>query len=525
MSNKKTLSWVLLHGVAIVCVLMSLATGMRIAILQSPGLLYFSGLFPQGNVHFWHLVSAAILTVIFLFYFVSLFGKDASHKRPRAEDRMTQSYHSWVTYFFYVITVTTLITGWLIFWGGMVVTFQTLHYLSAYGFIAYILLHGAAYFIQYGRAAILRVLLFSFIKPKHLATILGCAMLAGIGWSMGVNSPLSLYVKPLEQTSLITVDGIPDEASWESADSLTIMTNGGANFGDGSTPVTIKALSNAHEIYFHFSWLDDSESLEHLPLQKSLEGWEIKQDGFHVFDEKTFYEDKFAVMLSEDCELAASGTAHLGPKPLAEKPEHWTGKGYHYAKGKVVDVWHWKAVRTNNMGLADDNYFSDPDLVRAGARRYTAGYYTDAKESGSYKMNWQWYTPGIITPKRLPSNKDFLIPYQSLNNVGSSSKPSGYLPWFDGHQYTRDLDTYPIGTKMPSILYLSNRFEGDRADVRAAAKWQDGKWSLELFRKLNTQSEKDIEIQNGVCMWVAAFDHAQIAHTRHVRPIKIKLEK
>ena len=74
---------------------------------------------------------------------------------------------------------------------------------------------------------------------------------------------------------------------------------------------------------------------------------------------------------------------------------------------------------------------------------------------------------------------------------------------------------------MPSILYSSYRFEGDRAHVKAYAKWHNGFWSLEVLRKLNTRSGKDVIIQHGTCIWVAAFDHSQIAHTRHTRPIKL----
>jgi hypothetical protein len=70
-------------------------------------------------------------------------------------------------------------------------------------------------------------------------------------------------------------------------------------------------------------------------------------------------------------------------------------------------------------------------------------------------------------------------------------------------------------------MYRSNRFEGDRADVRAFGVWQDGQWSLELSRKLDTGSEHDLVIADGVCLWLAAFDRAQISHTRHARPLQL----
>ena len=258
-------------------------------------------------------------------------------------------------------------------------------------------------------------------------------------------------------------------------------------------------------------------------MLKTENGWQVQQDGFHNFDEKTFYEDKFAVILSDHCEMNAAGTAHLGPKPLENKPKHWTGKGYHYRERGLVDLWQWKAVRTNNMFLMDDNYIGEPTEPRYAERRYTAGYHQDAKESGAYKMNWQWYYPNQIIPKRLPIDQEQMSQYQYPNvkhDIADLSS-SWIIPWFDSTPYHPENDQYPVGTQMPSILYSSNRFEGDRAHVKAYAKWHNGFWSLEVLRKLNTRSDKDVIIQHGTCIWVAAFDHSQIAHTRHTRPIKL----
>ncbi|MCG8673471.1 MAG: ethylbenzene dehydrogenase-related protein [Pseudomonadales bacterium] len=340
---------------------------------------------------------------------------------------------------------------------------------------------------------------------------------------MKATSSHVLVVNTINVDQYIQIDGIADESFWEQALPQTIFTHGGANFEDGATPITIKALQNGNELFMHVEWQDATESLRHLPLVKTDSGWRVQQNGFHHFAETKYYEDKLAIILSENCEFGAAGTAHLGPRPLKDKPKHWTGLGYHYSETDVVDLWHWKAVRTNHMRLMDDNYIGKPDIVREGARRYKAGYKTDARESGAYKMNWKWYSPNGVVPKRLPFNNEWLAPYQSDGNIQEAEIP-WVLPWFDGEAYSSLKDNLPIGTVLPSILYTSNQFEGDRAHVRAYAQWQDGKWSLELFRKLNTGSDKDVALRDGLCLWVAAFDHAQIAHTRHVRPIKLRFK-
>ena len=81
----------------------------------------------------------------------------------------------------------------------------------------------------------------------------------------------------------------------------------------------------------------------------------------------------------------------------------------------------------------------------------------------------------------------------------------------------------PDGTLVPGVI-ISGEYSGDRADVRCAARWAAGRWALEVTRRLDTGSPYDLPIKTGTFMRVAAFDHAQIRHTRHVRPIRLELE-
>nr|WP_256489509.1 ethylbenzene dehydrogenase-related protein [Pleionea sp. CnH1-48] len=341
-----------------------------------------------------------------------------------------------------------------------------------------------------------------------------------LNFALSTQKTIPLTVHKVDIKELINIDGQANESIWQSIEPVSVWTYGGANFVDGSTQVQIKTIENGVEAFFHIEWQDPTKSLKHLPLKKTADGWQIQQSGFYQFDETEFYEDKLAVMLSDSCDAGGSATAHLGPKPLSDKPANWHGKGYHYSYStKQTDIWHWKAVRTNDMILADDNFFGKPQTARPGDRRYTAGYTPDGKESGAYVMNWKWYNKDIITPKRLPKSAQQLASFQQSDNA---SALNWIIPWFGYEPYQKAKDNYPIGTIMPSVMYRSNRFEGDRADVRAFAQWNNGKWSLELSRKLDTGSNNDVKLQSGVCLWIAAFDHAQIAHTRHSRALQLQ---
>jgi hypothetical protein len=90
--------------------------------------------------------------------------------------------------------------------------------------------------------------------------------------------------------------------------------------------------------------------------------------------------------------------------------------------------------------------------------------------------------------------------------------------------YSNEIDArIPVGTVLPGVI-IAGEFSGDRADVRCAARWASGHWALEVVRRLDTHSQYDVALASGVFMRVAAFDHNQIRHTRHVRPIRLEVE-
>jgi hypothetical protein len=528
MSRHNKAIWAFLHIIAIVTVFVCLLTGLRIAVLDRPYLLHVSGLLPQGEMHSVHLLSATLFTLCVLSYLVHrLMGR--MYVLAKIKTRNTSiRFHTALTRFLYVVCIFSVASGWLLFSDTLVgsnTTVLLIHYVSALLLLFYVIVHGGAWFIEFGARAFSRM--FNPFKTTRqvYATVFTVLLLVPVSWGLLLQSTHhTLEVKQIDQRHYIEIDGRIDDTIWKEAKPITLSTHGGANFKDGSTSITLRALQNGAELFMYIEWQDETQSLAHLPLIKTENGWQIQQQGFHEFNETKYYEDKLAIMLSDNCEFAGAGTAHLGPKPLKDKPAHWTGQGYHYTTGSPVDLWHWKAVRTNHMRLMDDNFIGKPDILRHGSRRYTAGYKTDARESGAYKENWTWYSDQYVEPKRLPLNREWLAPYQADGNIQEAEIP-WIMTWFDGKPYTKEHDDLPVGTVLPSILYTSNQFEGDRANVRAYATWNEGTWSLELFRKLDTQSESDVAIKDGTCLWIAAFDQAQIAHTRHVRPIQLRFHQ
>jgi len=133
-----------------------------------------------------------------------------------------------------------------------------------------------------------------------------------------------------------------------------------------------------------------------------------------------------------------------------------------------------------------------------------------------------------VKPRRLPKNlaatKKALGTVDLDPNQSESEGARWYLTEDESTPYSPELDAkIPIGTVLPGVI-ISGAYSGDRADVRCAARWAAGRWALEVVRRLDTGSPYDVVIGTGTFVRVAAFDHSQIGHTRHVRPIRLELE-
>jgi hypothetical protein len=108
--------------------------------------------------------------------------------------------------------------------------------------------------------------------------------------------------------------------------------------------------------------------------------------------------------------------------------------------------------------------------------------------------------------------------------IGESEGARWWMTETESVPYSPELDArYPPNALIPGVI-IAGEYSGDRADVRCAARWAAGRWTLEIARRLDTKSPYDVAIVSGMLMQVAAFDASQIRHTRHIRPIRLKVE-
>ena len=348
----------------------------------------------------------------------------------------------------------------------------------------------------------------------------------------------SLQIHRITNAEAPILDGDTSDRAWRNIAPFSLMTREGGNFdGKGETRIEIRAVHDDIWAYFLFTWEDPTRSLKQLPLVKDADGWHVLHEGYEAGDEHGFSEDKFSVMLTtSDVTIAGGRTFHAGPHPIPGAPATMTGRGLHFTAGDYVDVWQWKATSGGPTGWMDDAHFGPPlqptPMQARNVIPYKGGFSPDPG-AANYSDNFVVREDAaagtrIIAPLRLP--KDLATTSASMGHVdldpnhGENDGARWYLTESESVPYSAEQDSLvPRGTVIPGVI-LAGEFSGDRADVRCAARWASGHWALEVARRMDTQSEFDVPIKTGVFIRVAAFDHNQIRHTRHVRPIRLEVE-
>ena len=386
---------VALHWLVALLLLVSLATGFRVA-ADALEAGWWRGvaarIAPQGAVLLWHIASACALLAAAAGYVTFLVrarqvGRVRLDARRRAGLRSPDARRRWkavnvLIYWLAFGLVFAAGTTGLLMYSDLVNRAEWhlshLHRWIAFSLAGYVVLHVSAQLALDGWRA-----LYAILVPRRSFGVAAAAAGAALALAaVGVLTIDWLTVRTLavgKVQDVPRIDGAFDDPAWQDAQAVTIETAGGANLFSGGTTVTVRAVHDDTDAYFLFEWRDPTRSLTHLPLQKTAAGWRMVQNGFYRADETDFYEDKFAVMLSNADRFAALRATHLGPRPVETLPGASGQRGLHYTDDwSVLDVWHWMAVRTDPLGQAEDDYFGPLRLPSdSPLDRYAGGYAPD----------------------------------------------------------------------------------------------------------------------------------------------------
>jgi hypothetical protein len=462
---------------------------------------------------------------------------------PVASKMRWQAINVGLHWFVYALITVMMVTGVILYlgYGGWWVW---VHSISAFIGFGYIFLHVVTHYMFGGWWQLFRLfrpaqlVLTEAARPYPLATaaVLGVAIIAlaaGIDWT----TRDTLVIPRIAPGEAPKIDGLLDDAVWAKVRPVFVQTQQGANLGGtGESLVEVRAVHDGQKVYFAFRWEDPTRSLRRVPLIKREDGWHVLAGRVDVADVQDFYEDKIALGFSRSPTFGSGESTYLGTNPLPGKPVPIHGLGYHYtAPGNLMDVWQWKASRGGHLGRVDDQYFDTPreptPNEAAGKERYQAGYWNDPGKV-FYSYNYVGEPPGgyrgPVKVKRLPKDGKATVAALGKYDLDPDSSDTEGAHWWmmtetETVPYSAEVDTtIPVGTVMPGVL-IEGEYEGDRADLHGAAIWKDGHWHLEVVRALKTGSkfDHDFVTDRDLYMWVNVFDHTQIRHTRHARPVRI----
>jgi hypothetical protein len=347
----------------------------------------------------------------------------------------------------------------------------------------------------------------------------------------------TLQVVEIGSSEMPTLDGDLSDPAWTKAKPAFVLTTQGGDFGGNhQSMVEIRALHDDQYAYFAFVWEDPTRSLKHHPLIKRDGRWHVAASRADLVDEAKYHEDKFAVLLTHPGLPLIGAAIHLARQPLTDMPPSSTGRGLHYTvDGSIADVWQWRASHGGPTGHIDNCHFGGPETPAAqspAAKAHYAGGFALDPGFVPYQSNFvegtgQAGASGLL-PRRLP--RDLAAMTQALGRIsdGPGESESEDSRWWmtaaESVPYAAALDAkIANGTVIPGIL-IPDGVKDTGSSIRGTARWAAGRWTLELARQLHTGSRYDIPIKSGVLMWVAAFDHAEKRHTRHLRPFRLEVK-
>ncbi len=265
----------------------------------------------------------------------------------------------------------------------------------------------------------------------------------------------------------ITIDGIPD-VQWGMVDGITSVSG-----------ITVKFLYDDTYLYSYAKWVDGHREYPSGAVGSSKSEFrrQWNYDGT-TWTRSTNDEDRLAFAWKMDDNLGAScGRTCHDAKPI------------HATNNTKMDVWHWRAQRSNPLGLMDDQYWD------------ATGRKSDVVTSGSFGVdNITGTLPTMMGPDAASNLNPWLLQTTAIPFVNSGFIAGSKLPGYIINNAT-----------VPAVV-------GSRGDITAKAVYDNatGTWTLEIKRLLNTGNADDFvaNVAIGNEFTIAKFDNVGSDHVR-----------
>ena len=331
-------------------------------------------------------------------------------------------------------------------------------------------------------------------------------------------------VKGVRSDTAPKLDGQGKDKVWSKAPETSIPT-------DGAAEAKIKTIYTKDRIYFLVSWADLTPQDGKLYWGFDGEKWERRYE----------LDDKIAFLWNIDHSVkgfdqdGCQAICHDGHMVIQEGNmvggKVWSGA---YQK---ADAWKWAPGVMQEVHVVDDGIFSVDDAFLDSPKSFsTARIYLrfDNGDAGTK----QWFT-------RNPRNKNMGgedNPYPTYQLKPGLTFETTPFPNRNQMEEITDYSVFKAGDKIPMLTlfdleadYNKERFpegkpSGSRVDLKGYGTWQDGWWTLEFERKLNTGHDDDVQFMSkkgklisGNVFDLALFNDTRFGHTWS-GPVTLKLE-
>ena len=317
-----------------------------------------------------------------------------------------------------------------------------------------------------------------------LPVILTTLLLIAPGVENTVTADSEAYtIGAMKTDNAPTIDGIADEDEWNDVTyrSIDVIT-GVQNLPDG--PVKMKALYDDDNIYFLTVWTDSTASQSVWVGGVEWNG----TDYVHIHNENPDHYDEaeedrfifqFNINTANYVENGGCQALCHGWKGAEEDgPKDRSGM-YTEDPDETVDEWHWKAGRSNPVGIFHDKWVGYQDAENGDDDTWDVegGHHTDG--TGFYVKNQN--EDG--TPKYYEPNPTDDLDGQSILQ---SEVDSG-----DAVLITNET-VLEIGQRIPGQILNDVSIAADElqgtGDIQGKATFVDGVWTLETMRSRTTDS-------------------------------------
>jgi len=280
-------------------------------------------------------------------------------------------------------------------------------------------------------------------------------------------------------------------AEWNQAKESKFILTGVGSVEGKNLELKTKSVYNRDAIFFRFEWADKDKSMNKHRWKFSGGEWTtIEGDEDHIG--MVFEINRINKFATKGCTVFCHNQS--------KNDEEW-----YYAVDspkEKADMWHWRSVRSNPVGFAEDGFVTtNPSKKPEEGRKLDAG-----SEKTADNMTKDESKPAYMQdPAKSPSSPGSLLADEAVE--------------------IKDYSIFKEGDEIPGFL-LNTSWKGSLADVKTKGVWANGKWTVMMSRKLNTGNDDDLQFntRKQYPFGLAVFDNADEQNSCNSEPLKLQFK-